>query len=291
MVSPSVMGRKAGLSDEQSAAENLAMHRLAEKYGTILHTHAYAGDIKFMSETTPEVLTPRLSLTHSTGISEEEIRIIAETGAWVFHGPSTHSIIWSFCPVFDLLRAGANVAMVTDGAAPDRGYDIWRDMKTFRSIHRIREKDFQLAPPGLILELCTIRPARALGLGDELGSIEPGKLADLITVDLAQPHFAPLRKEQLVHALVYAACGTDVRDVWVEGEQVMRDRKLLSCSEERIISDVNESFERMASRAGKERMELFMSNSSLYGLRSDSGIDRAAAFEGLEFDLKQPEDV
>jgi cytosine/adenosine deaminase-related metal-dependent hydrolase len=291
MVSPSVMGRKAGLSDAESAAENLAMHRLAEKYGTIVHTHAYAGDVKFMSETTPEVLGPKLSLTHSTGISAEEIRIIAETGTWVFHGPSTHSIIWTPCPVFDLLRAGANVAIVTDGAAPDRGYDIWRDMKTFRSIHRISEKDFQLAPPGLILELCTIRPAKALGLGDELGSIEPGKLADLITVDLMQPHFAPLRKDQLVQAIVYAACGTDVRDVWVEGEPVMRDRKLLKCSEAQIISDVNESFERMASRAGEERMNLFMSNDSLYGLRGSSRIDKASAFEGLEFELKQPEDM
>ena len=288
IVAPSVMGRKTGLSDAEAAEENRAMNRLAEEYGTIVHTHAYGGDVEFLWETSPEVLKPSLSLTHSTNLSEKEIEIVAKTGAYIFHGPSTNSIIRGWCPVYELLRAGANLAIVTDGAAPDRGYDLWRDMKAFRTVHRIHEKTVKVAPPGLILELCTIRPARALGIGDLVGSIEPGKLADLITIDIAQPHFAPLLKEHIVQALVYATTGTDVRDVYIEGEPVMLGRKLVKCSEQAILQDANDSLASMISRIGPDRMKLLLGREGLYDIWTECAIDDASAFSGIEFDLQQP---
>ncbi len=288
MVSPSSMGKKAGLSDAVAAEENRAMGRLAKEYGTILHTHAYGGDVKFLSETTPEVLGPTLSLTHSTGLSDEEIDIVAKTGTFIFHGPCTNSVIRKWCPAYELLRAGANLAIVTDGAAPDRGYNMWREMKAFRTIHRIHEQTVKVAPPGLILELCTIKPAQALGIADKVGSLEPGKLADIISVDIDQPHFAPLLKEHIVQNLVYAAEGPDVKDVWVEGEPVMKDRKLLKCSEREIIDDAQKSLDTMISRIGPERMAVLLERRGLYGLWSECAIDDPACFSGIEFDLQQP---
>lgn len=129
IVAPGRMGLRPGESAEDNIAHNREMYRLAEEYGVPLHTHAFAGDIQFLYDTTPEVLKVGLSLTHSTGLSQEEIAILAKTGAYVFHGPATHSNILKTCPVYELLQAGAHVAVVTDGTAPDRSYDIWRDMK------------------------------------------------------------------------------------------------------------------------------------------------------------------
>lgn len=112
------MGRKAGMDDAFSAAENRTMHELSREFGVILHTHAYGGDVEFLHETTPEALCPSLSLTHCTGLSEREVSILAETGAWVLHGPTTRSVIRRRCPVYELLRAGARLAVVSDGTSP-----------------------------------------------------------------------------------------------------------------------------------------------------------------------------
>ena len=84
------------------------------------------------------------------GITEEEVKILAATGAVIFHGPAPRANVKSRCPVYDLLRAGAEVAIVTDGTAPDRSFDIWRDMKMFQVIHRIHEHDTYLALFGIM---------------------------------------------------------------------------------------------------------------------------------------------
>ncbi len=270
-VTPSGVGRKKGMSDEFSAMENRAMYEISREFDVIVHTHSYGGDIEFLYETTPEILNPRTSLTHCTNLSEREVAILAETGAWVFHGPTTRSVIRGRCPVYELLRAGANLAIVTDGTSPDRSFDLWREMKVFQVLHRGYELDSMLAPPGMVLELCTIRAAEALGISDRVGSIEIGKLADLITIDLNQPHFAPKPPTSLlVQRLVYHAQGQDVRDVFVEGELVMKERKLVSCDEKQIIRDADLAFERMVDRLGPEKMERFVRNDGLYALRAET---------------------
>lgn len=265
IVAPSTMGRKAGMDDGFSAGENRAMIALAREFGVILHTHAYGGDIEFLYRTTPEALAPDVSLTHCTGLSDREVAILAETGAWVFHGPTTRSVIRKRCPVYELLRAGAKVAIVSDGTAPDRSFDLWREMKVFQVIHRGHEGNTMLAPPGLVLEMCTIRAAEALGLGAVTGSLEPGKRADLITVDLRQPHLAPAGP-MLLQRLVYHAQGQDVRDVFVDGEPVMENRRLTCCDERQILADADAAFATLARRLGPERMERFTRNDGLYSL-------------------------
>lgn len=271
IVAPSTMGRKAGMDDAFSAAENRTMHELSREFGVILHTHAYGGDVEFLHETTPKALCPSLSLTHCTGLSEREVSILAETGAWVLHGPTTRSVIRRRCPVYELLRAGARLAVVSDGTSPDRSFDLWREMKVFQVIHRAHEGDTMLAPPGMVLELCTIRAAEALGMGGQLGSLEPGKRADLITIDLNQPHLAPApAPELLVQRLVYHAQGQDVRDVFVDGEQAVGNRRLLLCGEEEILRDADRAFADLSVRLGPGRMRRFTQNHGLYALRAES---------------------
>lgn len=140
------MGLRPDESREMNIRHNREMDRLAREYDVPLHTHAYGGDVQFLYDTTPEVLTPRLSLVHSTGYSDRELEILAETGAYVFHGPTTHSNITGHCRVMEMLEQGVNLAVVTDGTASDRSYDLWRDMKNIQLLQRYRYKDGSLLP-------------------------------------------------------------------------------------------------------------------------------------------------
>ena len=254
---------------EFSAWKNREMARIAREYGVAFHTHARAGGIEFAYETTPELLTPTTSLTHSTGLSEREIKILAETGAAVFHGPTTRANINVRCPVYEILRAGGEVVIVTDGTAPDRSYDIWRDMKVFQVIHRLHEHNDRLAPPGRVLEMCTIRAARALGIDKITGSLEKGKSADIIIIDTMQPHLQPFGVLPEAR-LVYHAQGGDVMTSIIEGQVVMENRRLLLCDEKKIISDARKAQSELFERLGEERVRKYTSYPGLYELEAET---------------------
>lgn len=248
--------------------KNKEMFRIAKTYGSPLHTHLYGGGVQFVYDTTPELLEPTTSLTHSTALSQREIEIFAETGACLFHGPTTRANIKNRCPVYEVLRAGGNVAIVTDGVSPDRSYDIWRDMKVFQVIHRAHDNDPLLAPPGKVLEMCTIIPARALGMDRDIGSLEVGKKADIIIVNTRQPHLAPFGVMP-VQRVVYHAQGNDVDTVIVDGEIMMEGRRMTQCDEKRILSDAEKAFEDMKRRLG-DKFKAFSAydEEALYSIRN-----------------------
>lgn len=263
IVAPGRMGRRPDESDEANIRHNREMFRIASTYDVPLHTHAYGGDVQFMADHTPEVLTPRLSLTHSTGYSQQELEILARTGPYVFHGPTTHANVTGHCPVQEMLEMGVHLAVVTDGTAPDRSYDLWRDMKNVQLFQRFRHKDGDLLPCGKVLELVTIEPARALGLDHMVGSLEVGKRADLITVDVNQPHLAPFGVMP-VQRLVYHAMGQDVDRTIVDGVIVMEGRKLTQVCEQKVLDDAANAFDTMMKRLNRSDVT---DNPRLYALR------------------------
>ncbi len=247
--------------------KNREMLRIAREYGTPLHTHLFAGGIEFVYDNTPELLGPHTSVTHCTGISDREIGILAETGAVLFHGPTTRANIMSRCPVYEVLRAGGKVAIVTDATSPDRSYDIWRDMKMFQVIHRAYENDPLLAPPGLVLEMCTKVPAAALDLDKEIGSLEKGKKADIIIINTRQPHLAPFGVMPL-QRVVYHAMGADVDTTIVDGQVMMEGRKMLCCDEAQILADAEKAFDTMKQRLGSKFDYFTAYDDSIYTLRN-----------------------
>ncbi len=263
IVAPGRMGRRPDESDQANIRHNREMHRIASEYGVPLHTHAYGGDVQFLMDHTPEVLTPRLSLTHSTGYSRQELEILAKTGAFVFHGPTTHANIVGHCPVQEMLELGINLAVVTDGTAPDRSYDLWRDMKNVQLFQRFRKKDGNLIPCGQALELVTIEPARALGMDHLIGSLEPGKRADIITINVNQPHLAPFGVMP-VQRLVYHAMGQDVDMAIVDGVVAMENRRLTQIDEKKLLEDAVRAFEKMTSRLNRPEV---MENPNLWSSR------------------------
>ena len=138
------------------------------------------------------ILGPNALLSHSTDLTTEEIRIVADTGTSIAHNPSAIASILGRCPVPELLEAGANVCLGSDATAPDRSGDMFRHMQQCMHYHRTFFNDPSWLPPGKVLEMCTIDAAKALGMEKEIGSLEVGKKADIVLLDLRRPHLYPL---------------------------------------------------------------------------------------------------
>ena len=248
---PSGVGRRDPLSVEELVAQNRAMLDISEEFHVPVHAHSYAGDIKFAKRHFPFILGPRLSLAHCTGIDQEEVEILAETGTSVCSGPSTGSYIKARCPVVELMDAGCNVSFCTDASAPDRTYDLFEKMRIGARQHRFHFHDGEVLPAGKLLEMVTVDAARCFGLEDSIGSIEEGKLADIILVDIRKPHLTPLWHEPM--RMAYQASGHDVDTVIVNGRVLMEGRKAAHVDEPAILEKASEEAWKALRRLGFER--------------------------------------
>jgi 5-methylthioadenosine/S-adenosylhomocysteine deaminase len=234
---------------EYAAVQAREMRRLADEFGVGLHTHAFGGAVRFAHQEL-QVLGPDVCLAHCQGIDDEELGILRDTGTTVSYCPSARRV-YSYpahCPVTELLDAGVVVAVGTDGTAPDRTFDLFKDMRMAMTLERLRFTDPWRLPPGKALEMVTIDAARALGLDRDLGSLEPGKKADLILVNLRAPHLVP--GGMPVHRVVYEATGHDVETVIVDGVVLMEGRRVLSVDETAIVDFAEAEAQQAFQRAG-----------------------------------------
>ena len=171
------------------------------------------------------LLTPRLVSAHMTHLTDEEIANYAQVGAHVVHCPESNLKLASgFCPLQKLLDTNVNVALGTDGAASNNDLDMFGEMRTAALLAKGVANNAVAGKAETILRMATINGARALGLDGQIGSIEKGKAADLIAVDLSQletlPNYDP------ISTLVYAANRQQVTDVWIAGRHLMKNREL-----------------------------------------------------------------
>ncbi|MGQ9457423.1 MAG: amidohydrolase family protein [Anaerolineae bacterium] len=165
------------------------------------------------------ILDRRAVLAHGVHLTEEEIALVAERGASVAHCPESNMKLASgVAPVPALRRAGVNVALGTDGAASNNDLNLWGEMATAAKLHKVWSGDPTVASAREVVWMATRGGARALGLEDRLGSLEVGKRADFLCLDLDAPHMVPLY-DAYSH-LVYAARPSDVRTVVIEGRVV-----------------------------------------------------------------------
>ena len=166
------------------------------------------------------IVTPLLSAVHMTQLASDEIELLAARGVSVVHCPESNLKLASgLCPVASLAAAGVNVALGTDGAASNNDLDMFGEMRTAALLAKGITQRADAMPVSAVLQMATLNGARALGLGDRVGSLVPGKEADMICVDLAgaasQPVYSP------VSQLVYTASRDQVTDVWVAGQQLL----------------------------------------------------------------------
>jgi cytosine/adenosine deaminase-related metal-dependent hydrolase len=179
------------------------------------------------------VLGPHALLSHSVDLTDADFAALAETGAHIVHNPSAIMSIHGRCPAPELIDAGVTVCLGSDAGAPDRGFDMFRHMAQCMHYHRRHFRDPSVMPPGKVLEMATIDAARALGLGDDLGSLEPGKKADIVLVDMRKPHLWP--PNMPVTRLAHFANAADVDTVIVDGRVLMRGRRVLDVDEAAIL--------------------------------------------------------
>jgi 5-methylthioadenosine/S-adenosylhomocysteine deaminase len=194
------------------------------------------------------ILGPNALLSHSTNLTEDEIRIVADTGTNIAHNPSAIASILGRCPVPELLEAGANVCLGSDATAPDRSGDMFRHMQQCMHYHRTYFKDPTWLPPGRVLEMCTIDAAKALGMEKDIGSLEVGKKADVVLLDLRRPHLYPLN--MAVFRLIYFANGNDVDTVIVDGRIALQNREAVFVDEDEILDEAQRETEAMLDRTG-----------------------------------------
>jgi 5-methylthioadenosine/S-adenosylhomocysteine deaminase len=196
--------------------------------------------IKFCHEEL-DMSGPECVYNHSTELLDEEIRLCAETGTNISHSPSAVASMIGRCPVTELIEAGANVVMGSDAGAPDRSFDMFRHMFQCKRYHGRHFRDSGYLPPGKILEMCTIDGAKAFRVDDYLGSLETGKKADIILVDMNKPHFYPLNMP--VDKVTYFANGNDVDTVIVDGEILMQGREVKTVDEYAIMDESQKQLE------------------------------------------------
>lgn len=207
---------------------------LADQLEVPIHTHLHetAAEVQQSVEqfgqrpierlATIGVLSPRLAAVHMTQLNREEIMLVAEHGVSVVHCPESNMKLGSgFCPVAELLAAGVNVALGTDGAASNNDLDMLGEMRSAALLAKGVTGNPEVAKAEDALAMATINGARALGLDESIGSLVVGKWADMVCLNLAAPATQPVH-----HALsqvVYSASRDQVSDVWVAGQPLLRD--------------------------------------------------------------------
>ncbi|DAZ95224.1 TPA: hypothetical protein N0F65_003459 [Lagenidium giganteum] len=179
------------------------------------------------------LLSERLICVHMTQLTDDEIDMVAEARTSVVHCPTSNLKLGSgICRVSDLLAKGINVAIGTDGAASNNGLNMFAEMKLAAILAKVATMKSTSVPAITALEMATLNGAKALGLSNEIGSIEVGKRADLTAITCDDIEMIPMYNA--ISHVVYAAGRELVSDVWINGQCVLRDRQLLTINEQQI---------------------------------------------------------
>ncbi|HLB30667.1 MAG TPA: TRZ/ATZ family hydrolase [Gammaproteobacteria bacterium] len=180
------------------------------------------------------LLGPRLNAVHMTQIDRGEFAPLKAQGVHVVHCPESNLKLASgFCPVQELLDQGVNVALGTDGAASNNDLDMLGEMRTAALLGKGLAGDPQALSARQVLRMATINGAKALAIDDITGSLEPGKAADIVAINLDAPETRPVY--DAISQVIYSASRNQVTDVWVAGRQLLKQRELLTIDIDRLM--------------------------------------------------------
>jgi 5-methylthioadenosine/S-adenosylhomocysteine deaminase len=195
-------------------------------------------------------------LAHCCGATDSDIELMAKRGCGVAHAPKTYlKLAMGAAPVLRFREAGVPVGLATDGPVSNNTLDIFESMRLMAMVQKHENGQPQSMSVDQALTVATRESARVYGLPDDLGHLAPGRLADLILVDLSGPHNQPPHSPSA--NLVYSVRASDVQTVICDGKVLMRDRKLTTLDKPQIISQVVESMQRLSSRVPDSRIQLY----------------------------------
>jgi 5-methylthioadenosine/S-adenosylhomocysteine deaminase len=239
---------------------------LAERYNVPLHTHLSetlweTGVIRERYACTPAemlqeagALSPRLSVAHGVCLTDSDVALLVAHGVSLVYNPGSNMKLASgVARIPDYLAAGLTVALGTDSNLSNNNLDMFEEMRTGAMLQKLERRDATALPVQDMLDMATRSGARLLGLEDQVGSLEVGKQADIILLDLNQPHLWPLiegRYENIEEQLVYSAGAGDVTHTLVAGRVLMADRQVLTLSLKEAYQSVHEATAFLLRRAG-----------------------------------------
>jgi len=191
------------------------------------------------------LVNDRLIAVHMTQLTDAEIALCAQRGVSVVHCPESNLKLASgFCRAADLQRAGVNLAIGTDGVASNNDLDMFGETRTAALLAKAVAGDASALDAATAFRAATLGGAKALGLDHLVGSIEPGKQADLACIDLAQVETQPLH--HVVSQLVYATGRQQVTDVWIAGKPKLRERALVDMDAAALVANARQWQARIA---------------------------------------------
>jgi 5-methylthioadenosine/S-adenosylhomocysteine deaminase len=228
----------------------LKVAELARERGVMIHTHASENrtEIEMVERETGErnvaylnslgLTGKHVALAHCVHLDETELGILADTSTHVAHCPSSNLKLGSgIAPIKEMIERGISVSLGADGAPCNNRLDMFTEMRTAALLQKALH-GADVLPAQRALQLATIDGASALGLEQEIGSLEEGKRADVIIVNLNCLHSTP-RPSDITSAIVYSSQASDVRSVIVDGQLLMLDRELLTMDERAVIEEAN----------------------------------------------------
>jgi len=198
-------------------------------------------------------LGPRLSVAHAVHLEPEEIHLLADRGVGVVHNPTSNMKLASgVAPIPALINAGVKLGLGTDSNLSNNNLDMFEEMRLAAFLHKLYWNDPALLPCEQVLRMATIGSAACLGMDNLIGSLEVGKRADLIIMDMHKPHLSPLLPEpytNVIEQIVYSASASDVMTTIVEGKILMHERKLRTLDWEAAEADVLREAQDLLKRA------------------------------------------
>jgi 5-methylthioadenosine/S-adenosylhomocysteine deaminase len=254
--------------EQQLTSEALLIEskKLADRHGLKLASHISGGTLSFdksylqvlrKTGLTDTQMLMRLGLLdqswiliHGINCTMTDIRLMADAGASLIYCPTSEATRGGgIGPIAPMMQAGVNVALGSDGPMVDDSVDMIEQMKACSFLQGVKHLDPTIMPAEACLEMATVNAAAALGMAAEIGSLEPGKLADIAVFDLATPHASPASNP--VAALVHAARGTDARYVLVDGREVVRDHELMTFRDTAaLLRNANARAQEIVGKAG-----------------------------------------
>ena len=230
------------LADQLDIPVHLHLHETAQEVEQSLEKH---GQRPIARLDRLGLVNERLIAIHMTQLTEAEMHLCAERGVSVVHCPESNLKLASgFCPACALERAGVNLAIGTDGCASNNDLDMFSETRTAALLAKAVAQDAAALDAFSALRAATLGGAKAIGFDDRVGSIEPGKEADLVCVDLSALETQPLH--HVVSQLIYATGRQQVSEVWIAGRARLRQRMLVDIDIEGVLSNARQWRERIA---------------------------------------------
>lgn len=217
---------------EEDKRNSYEMRRISSKYNTRIHTDGFKGMVHLAYQDQNALLGPDVHLQHLNGITVDEVEILAKTKTNVSYAPHIGQFK-SRTPIIELMNAGVKVAISTDGASYNAGFDLFTAMRKTQWMTRAIYQERNYLPCEKLLEMVTIDAAEVIGYQTEIGSIEVGKKADMMFIDMNKPHLTP--HFNLINQIVRMVQPSDIIHLMVNGKFVLYKGEVMLADEKNIM--------------------------------------------------------